>query len=374
MVVSSQRQSFDTLNGMRGIAALAVFTMHIQWFLAGLHPAIVSVAVDFFFVLSGFVIAYAYTDDLRAGMRRRDFMVARFIRLYPMFLAGLLLGMAAVWLYERPADLSPFWGNAGFNSFMLPYPLRYPREIDDLYPLNFPAWSLFFELIAYSIFALTLRRLTNRWLGVLILAGLVALIVTGMTEGTLDRGVWRPSWPGGLARVTFSFFAGVALYRLWLIRPTRIRLHPALLFLLLALPLLWRPAEGPYAWLYELAIIALWMPAMVWLGTGSSAAGVWQRICAALGAISYPVYIVHAPLIFIASHYGNWQGAAFLTENAPYAAIAFIVLVTVSCWAMATYVDLPVRRWLSRKFLPARPGRHPTQIKQASAGDPVSVP
>jgi peptidoglycan/LPS O-acetylase OafA/YrhL len=204
------KQTFETLNGMRGIAALAVVMMHAQWWLGVIHPAIVSLAVDFFFVLSGFVIAYAYQEPLRAGLRRRDFMLARFIRLYPMFVVGLVFGIAARWIYARPSNLNPFFDNVGFNLVMLPFPLQYPAKVDNLFPLNFPAWSLFYELIAYMIFALLTPRLNNRRLAVLIAIGFLMLIVTGVTEGSLDRGTWRPSVLGGFARVTFSFFAGVA--------------------------------------------------------------------------------------------------------------------------------------------------------------------
>ncbi len=355
------KQTFETLNGMRGIAALAVVMMHAQWWLGVIHPAIVSLAVDFFFVLSGFVIAYAYQEPLKAGLRRRDFMLARFIRLYPMFVIGLVFGIAARWIYGRPGNLTPFFGNVGFNLFMLPFPLQYPGKVDNLFPLNFPAWSLFYELSAYVIFALLTPRLNNRRLAVLIAIGFLMLIVTGVTEGSLDRGTWRPSVLGGFARVTFSFFAGVALYRLWLRHPTRIRLHPAILFVLLILPLTWRPNAGPFAWLYELAVITLWMPLMVWLGTGSPAKGFWLRMCVVLGALSYPLYIVHAPILRVVGQVDNWQVAVWLKNTAPCGALGLIFLLGAFAWLLATYVDAPVRRWLTGMLMPngskARAGR-----------------
>jgi peptidoglycan/LPS O-acetylase OafA/YrhL len=353
--VDGDRQTFDTLNGMRGIAALAVAMMHIQWFLKDLHPVIVSVAVDFFFVLSGFVIAYSYEFKLNHGHRRRDFLLARYIRLFPLFFLGLVLGAISKSLYEFPENPVTYWGNVGFNLFMLPYPLAYPSQFDDLFPLNFPAWSLFYELIAYALFALLARRLTDRWLAFIILFGLAALLYTGFTEGTLDRGTWRPSVVGGLARVTFSFFMGVALHRLWQRRPMRIALHPGLLFVLLVLPLLWRPhEEAVYAWLYELAVISVWMPLMVWLGTGSVAKGAWRHVCAALGAISYPLYIIHAPIYLFVGRYDNWQGSVYFDKNAPWPALALIAVLCLVAWLIATYIDIPIRRRASRTLLPLR--------------------
>ena len=354
-IEASDRQAFDTLNGMRGIAALAVATMHIQWFLNGLHPAIVSVAVDFFFVLSGFVIAYSYESKLRSGYRRRDFLLARVIRLYPLFLLGLVLGAISKALYQFPDDPTIFWGNVGFNLFMLPFPLAYPQQFDDMFPLNFPAWSLFYEMIAYTLFAMLARRLSGRSLAFVIALGFAALIHIGLSVGTLDRGTWRPSIEGGLARVTFSFFAGVALHRLWQRRPTSLALHPALLFALMLLPLLWRPAEdAAYGWLYELLMVAVWMPMMVWLGTGSVAKGAWKKICAGLGAISYPLYIIHAPIYLFAFRYNNSQGTAFLEQNAPWPALALIILLCTVSLLVATYVDLPLRKRLNRALLQRR--------------------
>lgn len=351
-VGGGDRQTFDTLNGMRGIAALAVAAMHIQWFLGVLHPIIVSVVVDFFFVLSGFVIAYSYEADLQRGASRRDFLLARWIRLYPLFFVGLVLGAIAKALYEFPDNPMTFWGNVAFNLFMLPFPLPYPQTYDDLFPLNYPAWSIFYEWIAYILFAVLIRRLTDRWLACVVLLGFAALIYTGLTEGTLDRGTWRPSIIGGLARVTFSFFVGVALHRLWQRRPTRWALHPALLFALLIAPLMWRPDEqAGFAWVYELLIISVWMPMLVWLGTGSVARGAWQQISAILGTISYPLYITHATIYPYVFHSNDPGPPVFFEQNAPWPALTVIVLLCIASWLVATYVDLPLRQRLGRILL-----------------------
>jgi peptidoglycan/LPS O-acetylase OafA/YrhL len=368
------RQTFETLNGMRGIAALAVAAMHIQWFLGVLHPVIVSVVVDFFFVLSGFVIAYSYEADLQRGASRRDFLLARWIRLYPLFFLGLVLGAIAKAFYEFPDNPMTFWGNVAFNLFMLPFPLPYPQTYDDLFPLNYPAWSIFYEWIAYILFAVLIRRLTDGWLACVVLAGFAALIYTGLTEGTLDRGTWRPSITGGLARVTFSFFVGVALHRLWQRRPTRLVLHPALLFALLIVPLMWRPDEqAAFAWLYELLIVSVWMPMMVWFGTGSVATGAWQQISAILGTISYPLYISHATIYPYVFHSNDPQSPVFFEHNAPWPALTVIVLLCIASWLVATYFDLPLRKKLNRNILRRRSGRS-TQATLAREIDPAGAP
>ncbi len=373
-VGASDRQTFDTLNGMRGIAALAVAAMHIQWFLGVLHPLIVSVVVDFFFVLSGFVIAYSYEADLKRGASRHAFLLARLIRLYPLFFLGLVLGAISKALYEFPDNPMTFWGNVVFNLFMLPYPLPYPQTYDDLFPLNYPAWSIFYEWIAYILFALLIRRLTDRWLACVVLVGLAALIYTGLAEGTLDRGTWRPSLIGGLARVTFSFFVGVALHRLWQRRPTRWALHPAMLFALLIVPLLWRPDDqAAFGWLYELLIVTVWMPMMVWLGTGRVARGAWQQISAVLGTISYPLYITHATIYPYVFHYNDPKTPVFFEQNAPWPALTVIVLLCIASWLVATYVDLPLRRRLNRILL-RRQSSRPSEAALAKEIDRPGAP
>ncbi len=373
-VGAGDRQTFDTLNGMRGIAALAVAAMHIQWFLGVLHPLIVSVVVDFFFVLSGFVIAYSYEADLQRGTSRRDFLLARLIRLYPLFFLGLVLGAVSKALYEFPDNPMTFWGNVVFNLLMLPYPLPYPQTYDDLFPLNYPAWSIFYEWIAYILFAMLIRRLTDRWLAGVVLVGLAALIYTGLAEGTLDRGTWRPSLMGGFARVTFSFFVGVALHRLWQRSPTRWAMHPTVLFALLIVPLLWRPDnQADFAWLYELLVVSIWMPMMVWLGTGSVARGVWRKISAVLGTISYPLYITHATIYPYVFHYNDPQSPVFFEQNAPWPALTVIVLLCIASWLVAIYVDLPLRKQFNRILLRRRSSR-PSEAVLAKEIDPPGAP
>lgn len=273
-----------------------------------------------------------------------------------------------------PDDRSLYWGNVAANLLMLPWPFRFPGDYDNLFPLNYPAWSLFYEMIAYTLFARVVRHLTTARLALLIAAGFAALLYTGLTEATLDRGTWRPSFAGTAARVVFCFFTGVALHRLRLSRPPRLAPHPAIMMVLLALPLLWRPdPEGQSAWLYELAVIALWMPLMVWQGSGSVARVAWRQTCSALGAISYPLYAIHAPIYLFAGRYDNWQGSVFLNGNQPWAALGLVALLCVAAWLLATFVDLPIRRRLSALVLDRRT-RHPTAVESAKASDPVSAP
>lgn len=343
------RQTFDVLNGLRGVAAVAVVAMHLFFYMGGLHPANVALAVDFFFVLSGFVIACAYEPQLLAGLPFHRFVAARLIRLYPLYLIGLAIGAAAMWTCQRPADVGGFAAHLALNLVMLPSPAMFDPADHHLFPLNFPYWSLFFELAANLVYAALAPRLSNRLLATVILLGFVELVASGVGYGTLDIGIHRATILGGLARVVFSFFAGVGLYRLWRVRPTRIALHPALLFALLILPLMVAPG-APFGWLYELAVIAIYMPLMVWLGAGARA-GRWRGVSIALGAMSYPVYVIHVPIWTAIRAFNGWQGNTILHRHAPWSGIALVISLCALAWWLDRYVDHPLRRRLANALL-----------------------
>ena len=167
----NERLTFDVLNGLRGVAAIAVVNMHMSAYFGIVHSANVAPAVDFFFVLSGFVISYAYEGKLASGLFWNRFFVARIIRLYPLYLIGLILGGLVVWFLEHPVNPARFFSTLGLNLFMLPYPLAMDANTTPLFPINFPAWSLFVELVANLVYAALAPRLSNRLLAVIVCAG-----------------------------------------------------------------------------------------------------------------------------------------------------------------------------------------------------------
>ena len=331
------------------MAAIAVTAMHFFYYTVPLHPALVAPAVDFFFVLSGFVIAHAYGDQLIGELGIGRFMVARVIRLYPLYLLGLIMGPVAMGTYQWLPE-SRFYSQLAFALFMLPGPLAFDGTNHDLFPLNFPCWSLFFELIASLAYAVLAPRLSNRLLGGIILLGFLGLVASGLVTGSLDNGVERPTFLGGLARVTFGFFAGVALYRCWRVRPSAFALPPVLLFALLLLPLAYKP-EPPLGWLYELAVVTAYLPSIVWLGAGARAKGWWLPLCAALGALSYPLYVIHAPVWTVVRALDDKQLNEHLHGYAPLSGFLTIVALGMICWLLDKAVDYPLRRRLSRMLV-----------------------
>ena len=174
---------FEILDGLRGVAALAVVVFHFIEMFVGMTDNLIAhgyLAVDFFFCLSGFVVAYAY-DDRLPKMGLKTFFKVRLIRLHPLVVLGAILGLLAFifdpfgndWQnYTSWSIVLLFLG----SMFLIPYPIITERAFN-LFGLNAPSWTLFWEYVANVVYALVLYKLHRRWL--LILASLAA---TGMFE------------------------------------------------------------------------------------------------------------------------------------------------------------------------------------------------
>lgn len=356
--------TFDVLNGLRGIAAIAVVNTHLQTYFAGYYTRNIGLAVDFFFLLSGFVLAHAYEARLRAGFGFVRFAAARAIRLYPLYLIGLLIGAAACWFGWSFAGPQHFAVTLATGVVMLPPPPSLSANGYNLFPFDFAAWSLFFELAANLLYGLIAPRMSNRVLGGLLVLSLLGLVAAGAGFGTLDLGSQPKQVLGGLARVMFSFFAGVALYRLWLKRPVKINMPPVLLFGLLIAPLLFLPTgkeAGTAVWIYDFAVITLYFPVLLSLAAQSRGNRFWTWASAVLGAISYPLYVLHVPIWAVLQI--RWDKA--LMHAAPWSGLVMIACLLPVCWAAETFVDVPLRRLLNRRLLGRRSGGHRSGLSLA---------
>jgi peptidoglycan/LPS O-acetylase OafA/YrhL len=390
--VPQSKNHYEVLDGLRGVAALLVVAFHT------LEPNDYGIrfnqiinhgylAVDFFFLLSGFVIAYAY-DDRWPRMSQRSFYKRRLIRLQPMIVMGSLLGAALFYLQRGSAfpliATTPAWKLLAVmlvGCTLLPLPTQFDiRGWQEMHPLNGPAWSLFFEYIANILYAVWLRRLPIRWLS--LVTGLAAILLLHMLltgEGDAIGG-WSLTSAQlhiGFARLLYPFLAGMLLMRSG--RRIHVRhgfsLCSLLLLVCFALPRFGGPS---YLWingLYEALCILVIFPIIVAIGAGSlKATTASNRLCRILRDISYPLYLTHYPLIYI---YTAWI-AQGLHVQAPYtpgqrAAWGILLWCTAVAIAYATLklYDEPVRAWLTRRFLKTdRPGA-PIHIPGTDPAFPV---
>ena len=315
---------YNILDGLRGAAALMVVWYHIFEGFAFAKGALVIdsfnhgyLAVDFFFMLSGFVISYAYDDRWNGRMTTWQFFKRRLIRLHPMIIMGALIGTVtfllqggvkwdgthtpAVWVlvaFLLTCLFLPAYPGAGYEI----------RGNGEMFPLNGPAWSLFFEYIGNILYALFIRKLSTKALiGLTVLLGIaLTWFATFDISGYGSIGVgWTldsVNFLGGALRMLFPFMMGMLLSRHF--KPIKVRgafwICSAVLLVLFAV--LYMEGTSPISWngLYEAFCIIVIFPILVWVGaSGNTTDKRSTQICKFLGDISFPLYIVHYPFMYL---------------------------------------------------------------------------
>lgn len=335
----SQRK-FQTLDGLRGLAAAAVVMFHLHHFLPAIwRPVSAYLAVDLFFALSGFVLAEAYGRRLDEGLSFRRFMGKRLARLWPLYALGLAIAAA-------PLVVGVVHGQTPFRALIPILPaalmLPWPGPEGQLYPLNFVAWSLAYELVANAVMVLCWRWLSRAALLAIVAASALGLAASVMIFGSLDLGFTLSAAPTALARVLFSFFLGVLI---WRARPATSGISPWAPVLLLALVLACAPSPGLRP-IFDLASVTLILPGVLWLGAASEPGPLSLPLFRAAGAASYAVYVTHVPIL-------KWVSpgldALGLDRAAAGLGAAFTALAALLALAWALNAgDVGLRRRLAR--------------------------
>ena len=366
---------YDLLDGLRGVAALLVVWYHVfeGYAFAGQKPYIECInhgylAVDFFFILSGFVIGYAYDDRWNKSLTMKGFFQRRLIRLHPMVIMGAVLGTitflvqgSVQWDGTHVATPVVMLALLLAMCFIPAVPgCGYEvRGNGEMFPLNGPAWSLFFEYIGNILYALFLRRLSDKALLALVIAlgmmsgGFAIFDVSGYGSFGVGWTIDTVNVIGGALRLLFPFTAGLLLSRS--LRPMRVKgafwICSVLLAALLFVPFI--SGSTPILWngLFEFFCIAVIFPLIVWLGaSGQTTDAFSTRVCKFLGDLSFPLYITHYPFMYL---FYSWL---IKTERYTFAetwqvalcVYAWNVLVAIVC--LKCY-DEPVRKWLAARFI-----------------------
>ena len=372
-VFADSKPHYELLDGLRGVAAILVVFYHIfeGFSFAELTNGAGSgaittlnhghIAVDFFFVLSGFVISYAY-DNRWDRMTTGEFFKRRLIRLHPMVVMGAIIGtiaFAATGFEKWNGSTAPTgWVMTAMllTMFMIPALPGAPHEVrgnGEMFPLNGPTWSLFFEYIGNILYALFIRRLPTWALGVLtLLLGLAhscffIFDVSGYGMVGVGWTIDEANFLGGLLRMLFPFTMGMLCARRF--KPRKIKgafwICSALLIILFALP-----NFGKVNCNYEVICIAGAFPLIVWMAASGSTSGKTAKINNILGEISYPLYIVHYPLMYIFYKWLIEQQRYTLGETAGIATLVVAASIVLALLCLKLY-DEPLRKWLARKFL-----------------------
>jgi peptidoglycan/LPS O-acetylase OafA/YrhL len=357
---------YEILNGLRGVAAITVVCFHLFEAFATSHlDQRINhgyLAVDFFFILSGFVVGYAY-DDRWGKMKIKDFIKRRIIRLHPMVVMGAIIG--AVMFYTQGC---PVWDVSVvpvmallvatfLNMLLIPATVGTEvRGVGEMFPLNGPSWSLFFEYIGNILYALFIRRLPSKALAVLVFAlgcGLASFAILGpLGDICVGFSLTGTEFTGGSLRLLFSFSAGLLLSRIF--KPANIKgafwICTLAVVALLAVP---RIGGAEHLWMngiYDTLCVIAFFPLLVYLGaSGKCTDRYTTRICKFLGDISYPLYMVHYPFIYLYFAWVKNNGLTF-GQSLPGAAAVVVGSIALAYICLKFY-DVPVRRYLTNRFL-----------------------
>lgn len=377
---------YDILDGLRGVAAIMVVIFHLSEAFSYdpvyKHLNHGYLCVDFFFVLSGFVIGYAYEGKMRNGlMSRWDFLKARLIRLQPMVLFGIVFGAALFFFqecnyYAGIGDASIWYvlQNMVMSFFMIPVTPEFNvRANEEMFVLNIPQWSMVFEYIANIMFCLFVYKLGRK--GLMVLVGVFALMLADSALSLNLFGMLQPhdypcslnaGWSLtseqfyiGVARVGYSFFVGLLLFRLLAkksdIEPKTTRIPVFAICSLIIIGIVCVDQIGGYEHplydgIFNLFCVGVLCPLTVWLGSRRIVLSQRTRnACDFLGRLSYPLYLAHYPLLYM---FFMWMDTH---HDASFGKLAFMSSATFLMCLGAAYAalklwDEPVRKLLTSKF------------------------
>lgn len=365
---------YALLDGLRGIAALLVVWYHVfegYAFASGTMIKTINhgyLAVDFFFMLSGFVIYYAYDDRLGKTMTLKNFFKRRLIRLHPMVVIGVFIGLITYCIQgcvqfsgtQMPISMVVISLLLGMLLIpIMPGTTYDVRGIGEMFPLNGPSWSLFFEYIGNILYALFIHRFSNKVLimwTILLGVGL-GIFAVGDVTGYGNIGVgWRMDTVnviGGLMRMLFPFSLGMLLARNF--RPIKVKgafwICSLALAILFHVPYIESATSFSYNGLFEIACISFIFPVLLLIGaSGVTSDKISTKVCKFLGDISFPIYMIHYPLMYL---FYSWliKNKIYTLEQTWGMALLVMICSVVLAYLCLKFYDEPVRKWLEKKFI-----------------------
>jgi peptidoglycan/LPS O-acetylase OafA/YrhL len=344
---------FLTLDALRGVAAIAVLGFHMHLYFGRQVFPQGYLAVDFFFMLSGFVLTYAYQNRLDNGSSTISFFKLRVARLYPLYLVGLATGF----LYNFIQNLAGKGVLSVTNIlvlllaglFMLPAVPEFMPAGPTIFPLNFPTWSLFYEIAANLFHALFLRR--RNWIFLLstIFVSGSAVVYSAVKFERLDFGADRSYFLYGFPRVIFSYTVGILLFRVW--RSGKLRPNiPPIVSVLLLLSTLAAPIPHVFTVGYDLLIVIFVFPVLLLVSASSQPPSYLITLFQMLGISSYALYVLHRPMADFFKMVWFHLRRHTVEDDAPWSGLLFLAFIfALSLWIDRAY-DLRARTFLRNKL------------------------
>lgn len=335
---------FSALDGIRGLAALAVVLLHYAVHIGLNWMPRAWMAVDMFFILSGFVLMHSYSQKIGGGhLDFHGFLKVRLIRLMPLYLLGLVLGYLSM-SYSCTLPSATCASNVkpavAYGMFMLPYftEAMWPFGVkfeNIIFPLNGPAWSLFFELFVNLIFFFWIAKVKNRHLWLVICLAFFALVGGYILNGSVNGGWGANNFYVGFPRVIYHFFIGVLIYTQYQKYGFNSKL---IAFMSVALLMTTFAFNSSLVSMFSLFILA---PFVVLANAKITFNGYADRVCTWLGDISYPLYIVHWPIFQLLYLFGH------LEHLSPPVRVLVMGLITIALAWLLSIADKNIRAKLS---------------------------
>lgn len=373
-VFADTKPHYHLLDGLRGVAALMVIWYHVFEGYAFAGGTTIDtfnhgyLAVDFFFILSGFVIGYAYDDRWGKNFTMKDFIKRRLIRLHPMVIMGAVVGAITFYIQGSVQwdgthiGISMVMLSLLCTIFFIPAMPGVGYEVrgnGEMFPLNGPCWSLFFEYIGNILYALFIRRLSNKALTIVVVLLGVALASFAIfnVSGYGNIGVgWTldgVNFIGGLLRMLFPFSMGMLLSRNF--KPMKLRgafwICTLVMIALLAVPYLEGTESICTNGIYEAFCIIIAFPILLWIGaSGTTTDKKSTQICKFLGDISYPIYVIHYPFMYLFYAWLIKNQLFTLGETWQVALCVYAWNILFAYLCLKLY-DEPVRKYLAKRFL-----------------------
>ena len=375
----NSKPRYEILDGLRGVAAVMVVLFHFGETYAE-SPATQLInhgylAVDFFFLLSGFVVGYAY-DDRWGKMTLWGFFKRRLVRLHPMVIMGTVIGAALYGFgqcegFPQIGNVEGWKVGLAFVMGLLMIPCGVNLDIrgwKEMNSFNGPNWTLTWEYLANILYAIFFRFLPKWGLTILLAAAAVCTLdlcldldLFGLiTERRASHqytiiGGWAITSEQlyvGLTRLLFPFICGLLLSRIGKYIKVKDGFLWCSLFMVVILSVPY-VGEAPSIWngVYNAATVMILFPLILLMGAGSTLHTKRGRaLCNFLGEISYPLYITHYPILYAHMSWAWSNPDAPLYLHVMMGIGTFFLTIGVAYACLRLY-DIPVRKWLTDKWL-----------------------
>ncbi len=373
VATTSAPETLNSLTSLRGVFALVVVFFHFQYFYPDLNfPSFFKkgyLAVDFFFILSGFILSYVYVQEFRTvsyGTYHR-FIVNRLARIYPLHVFTLFLlafvsyvfGQSMDWHVGTIKDLPP---SILLSNLMMTHSWGFNSQLT----MNFPSWSISCEWFVYMLFPVmawgtTFLQEKRRWWPVVLILSLLPIWgfheFAGAGIATGSSGRFDLTGDFGLVRAMCEFFSGMMVYKIFRVFQmqqwdreivvTAASAQIANICLLLLAFLFFRGYD-------DLLIVSMIPPLILALALaqGTSWHVLESRPMVFLGEISYSIYLVH---FTVAAAWGQWRRYIEIYVHDAWKVLFYFLMVgtvVLVSWGLYRWVEIPARRYVRNLALP----------------------